>query len=608
MEQLFLDLFSLSIAASYLIVAVLIVRVLLWRAPKSIYRFLWLLVGLRLMVPFSIESIFSLVPAKTAIQENTYLYHHLNDPQTLQENFLYSNNDLSSLQEKPNFTTNTTVSQKPQQRFLYFASKIWMTGVFLFIVYFIGSWYQLKNKVRTAVPCTYEHIKYYQCDTILAPFLFGLILPKIYIPSHMVTTKTSFENNNHTLLYVLQHELAHRHRGDHLLKPIAYLLLALHWFNPFVWVAYLLFCRDIELSCDEQVIKKLEPLYRAEYSQALLSCCVGRSFTAACPIAFGEIGIKQRIKSVMHYRKPTLWICLVTAITCAVIVLCFMTQKNAQPVLSLKANDLSTILSADSTLTPIETSSVFTLYLPDTLAKKLYFEVVNDLEVIVCTADQTFDIGKLYVMPPNDITTSMTRNEFYFVGNYGANQLLKDYYASFIQKVDVYDGNVPDLTDLEAQTEGIIAIPNADGSILPQLLPNADKNYQTNFLGTNEDLFTALSNDNTLLCYIFIPYGYWNSDKDQELISLQQEFLAYLDNIEVTEVLLSQEDYYNTTNTAFYIGTIEDAIAQTQQEIDIMKKQLADTSEPTQQIAIRKMIQELESRKAVLLSQRKEVE
>ena len=191
---------------------------------------------------------------------------------------------------------------------------VWTIGILLLVAYTVISYWRLRRKVDTAV--RYKD-NIFQSENVKSPFVLGIIKPRIYLPFNM---------NGQDLEHVVAHEQAHIHRKDHWWKPFGFLLLTIHWFNPLVWLAYVLLCRDIELACDERVIKELGNEQRADYTQALVACSVNRRMIAACPLAFGEVGVKDRVKSVMNYKKPAFWGVVLAVIVCVFVAVCFLTN------------------------------------------------------------------------------------------------------------------------------------------------------------------------------------------------------------------------------------------------------------------------------------------
>lgn len=329
MEHLFLKLFNMSITASWLVVAVIALRLLLKKAPKYIRCILWGLVGVRLICPFSFESMLSLIPSAETVPAEMLLS---------QAPAIHSGIDVLNQAVNPVISQSLAptpyASVNPMQVITYIASVIWVVGVVLMVVYTIASYVRLKLRVGTAVRL-YDNI--WQSERVSSPFVLGMLRPRIYLPFAMPVDH---------MAYVLAHENAHIKRRDHWIKPIGFALLTLYWFNPLMWVAYILLCRDIELACDEKVIKQLGLADKRAYSKALLSCAVPRAMIAACPLAFGEVGVKQRIKSVLHYKKPAFWVVVVAVVACIVVSVCFLTNPVAIAVPHQEA--MGQIYSVDS--------------------------------------------------------------------------------------------------------------------------------------------------------------------------------------------------------------------------------------------------------------------
>lgn len=318
MDKLFINILNMSVSASYLILAVIAVRFLLRKAPKNMRCFLWFLVGIRLLFPFSAESVFSLIPSTQVVDESIY---YTSQPVVNSGIPVVDASINQYLQE--NYTLNSANSMNKTQIAGYICAGIWIIGMALMLGYMIISWLCLSHRVKTAVPMDLaideEHqIRIYQSDAIETPFLFGIIRPRIYIPYDLAQEE---------LPYVILHEKAHMKRKDYLIKPVGFLFLMVYWFNPCIWIAYILLCKDIELICDEEVVRELGMDCKKAYSQALLSCAVNRRMITACPIAFGEVGVKERVKNILNYKKPALWIFIAAVLACIIVPICFMTQK-----------------------------------------------------------------------------------------------------------------------------------------------------------------------------------------------------------------------------------------------------------------------------------------
>ena len=312
MDDVFLKLVNLSISASWLILAVLVLRVVLKKAPKWVMPLLWGVVALRLVCPFSIESALSLIPSAETIPSE--IVTETREPVLYEQATLdiVTNPTLPSAAEVP-------VGVSRQQAHIDFNiySVLWLAGMAALLVHALVSAGKLKKKLATAILLR-DHI--YESEFVDSPFVFGVVKPNIYLPMHM---------DEGTAAYVIAHERAHLARRDHWWKVLGYLVLALHWFNPLVWVAYILFCRDIELACDEKVVKGLDGTARADYSQALLSCAAPKRAVAACPLAFGEGNIKTRVKSALHYKKPAFWVAAAAVLAVVIMAVCFLTNPRS---------------------------------------------------------------------------------------------------------------------------------------------------------------------------------------------------------------------------------------------------------------------------------------
>lgn len=316
MAEIFQKALNMSIAAGWLILAVIALRLLLRRAPKRFRLLLWAVVGLRLALPWSIESALSLIPSAQTLPEGIML-----------ERAPVLDTGISALNGAINpgftaaFTPELGVSANPLQVLLPIAAALWMLGAAAMLLWALVSWLRLRKRVREAVRLEGN---VYECE-IASPFVLGLFRPRIYLPF-------SLENGEREL--VLAHERAHITAGDHIIKPLGWLLLAAHWYNPLVWLAYALFCRDIELACDERVVRGLSLSDRADYSQALLDLSRPRGGVRACPLAFGESSVKGRVKSVLSYKKPAFWLVLLAVVVCVGAAVCFLTdpKEEAEPV------------------------------------------------------------------------------------------------------------------------------------------------------------------------------------------------------------------------------------------------------------------------------------
>lgn len=313
MDDVFLKLVNLSISASWLILAVLVLRVVLKKAPKWVMPLLWGVVALRLVCLFSIESALSLIPSAETIPSE--IVTETREPVLYEQATLdiVTNPTLPSAAE-----VHVGVSRQQAQVDFNIYSVLWLAGMAALLVHALVSAGKLKRKLATAILLR-DNI--YESEFVDSPFVFGVVKPNIYLPMHM---------DEGTAAYVIAHEHAHLARRDHWWKVLGYLVLALHWFNPLVWVAYILFCRDIELACDEKVVKGLDGAARADYSQALLSCAAPKRAVAACPLAFGEGNIKMRVKSALHYKKPAFWVAAAAVLAVVIVAVCFLTNPRSE--------------------------------------------------------------------------------------------------------------------------------------------------------------------------------------------------------------------------------------------------------------------------------------
>ena len=309
MSELFLKIVNMSISASWVVIAVLTLRFCLKKAPKWVNVLLWGIVAARMVFPFSIESVLSLIPSAETISP-TVMMEQTPSVQTGVPALNHVINPVIS----SSFTPAPGASANPLQIWIPVLTGIWLFGIAALFLYSAVSYWRLHRKVCEAVILRGN---IYQSEKVCSPFVLGIIKPKIYLPYHM---------DSREMDHVIAHEQTHIRRKDHWWKPLGFLLLTTHWFNPLMWLSYILLCRDIELACDEKVIRKMSNEQRADYTQALVACSVDRRLITACPLAFGEIGVKERVKSVMNYKKPAFWIVLASVIVCAVIAVCFLTN------------------------------------------------------------------------------------------------------------------------------------------------------------------------------------------------------------------------------------------------------------------------------------------
>ena len=310
MAAVFLKLLNLSISASWLVLAVLVLRLVSKRSPKWMNVLLWGMVALRLMLPFSIESALSLIPSAETLSPEVVRF----DPApTITSGVEFIDNAVNpSLSES--FAAAPLASVNPLYVWTYLAGWVWLIGLGAMLLYALVSYLRLRRRVSVSL-CVRENI--YLCDAISSPFILGVVKPRIYLPSGL----DEVQRQN-----VLSHERAHLARRDHWWKPLGFALLAVYWFNPVLWLAYTLLCRDIELACDERVIRTMDESAVKTYSTVLLACSMPRKAVITCPLAFGEVGVKERVRNALHYKKPAFWVVAASVAVCVVVAVCFLTN------------------------------------------------------------------------------------------------------------------------------------------------------------------------------------------------------------------------------------------------------------------------------------------
>lgn len=349
MSALFIKVVNLSITGSWLILAVFIVRYLLKKAPKWTVLLLWALVAVRLIFPFSLESDFSLVPKNETIIPSVVKVTRIITAQKPVIDDTLKKPTIDNIAQKPvidaavekppidaavtpvngvvrpaieqRFTSDpvSATATTPEQSVISYLAVLWIIGIVVMLAYAILSYLRLKKSVDPSIEIRDRILA---SDDVKSPFILGMLRPRIYVPSSM---------NGQTLEYVISHEMTHIKRGDHWWKPLGYLLLSVYWFNPLCWIAYILLCRDIEMACDEKVIRGMDNKSKAAYSEALLHCSMPQRAITACPLAFGEVGVKQRVKSVFNYKKPAFWIIIAAILACIVVAVCFLSTPKSSP-------------------------------------------------------------------------------------------------------------------------------------------------------------------------------------------------------------------------------------------------------------------------------------
>lgn len=355
MNKIFLAVLNMSIAASYVILFVMVARMLLKKAPKMFSYALWSIVFFRLICPFSFESVFSLmpinvepVPVDISYQQNPAI----NSGIAAVDNFVNSSLPVPAM----------GASVNPMQIVMSLLAAIWLIGIAVMLIYSIYSVIKLTRNLKSASNL-FDNI--YEASNLKTPFILGILNPKIYLPIGLSADEKK---------YIIKHEQIHLRRFDHIVKPLAFAVLSVHWFNPLVWIAFLLMGTDMELSCDESVLKHMGSGIKKEYSASLLSLAAGKRILNGYPLAFGESNAKSRIKNVLNYRKPAFWVVLAAAVAVLVMCIGLMTNPKNNPIpKNMFIPHQQNIQSADSS-----------------------GELSNDLEQSISTAILTYYAGDTY--------------------------------------------------------------------------------------------------------------------------------------------------------------------------------------------------------------------
>lgn len=315
METLCLKLLNMSIAAGWMILAVILLRVVLKKARTTMRCLLWAMVGVRLLIPFVPESALSLIPsAETVPLRITSAWRPIID------------SGITPINQAVNPVIARTFFPSVDHgiglmgQVVEILTWIWAAGAATLLVYAAIRFFHVRRQVRAAIEL---EPGIWICDHVNSPFILGLLRPRIYLPS---STEPQW------LEHIMAHERSHIRCRDHLWKPLAFLILALHWYNPLVWLSYVLLCRDLELACDERVIRAIGPHSRKAYSETLLLCSVPRRTIGMCPLAFGEVGVKDRIKSILRYRWPASWLRKLSGVLCILMAVCFVTNPKTDMV------------------------------------------------------------------------------------------------------------------------------------------------------------------------------------------------------------------------------------------------------------------------------------
>ena len=353
MAAVFLKLLNLSISASWLVLAVLVLRLVSKRSPKWMNVLLWGIVALRLMLPFSIESALSLIPSAETVSPAVVQF----DPApTITSGVSVIDNAVNPALSE-HFAAAPTASVNPLYVWTEIAGWVWLIGLGAMLLYALVSYLRLRRRVSVSL-CVRENI--YLCDAISSPFILGVVKPRIYLPSGL----DEVQRQN-----VLSHERAHLARRDHWWKPLGFALLAVYWFNPVLWLAYTLLCRDIELACDERVIRTMDESAVKTYSTVLLACSMPRKAVITCPLAFGEVGVKERVRNALHYKKPAFWVVAASVAVCVVVAVCFLTDPEHETMKWAKNLRVDDVVRVELTIMPQATDKQYKDFNADEIAE-----------------------------------------------------------------------------------------------------------------------------------------------------------------------------------------------------------------------------------------------
>ena len=512
MGDIFLKLLNMSITAGWLILAVLCIRLLFRKIPKWVNCLLWGVVAIRLICPFSIESQFSILPSTEPIKSSTVVEGEVqNYIPSIDSRLTIVENTINPMLTET-FAYNESDSAASLQIVTYAAGLVWCCGMVLLIICAMGSAVKLHKLVKEAV-CVRDNI--YICDVVKSPFILGIFRPRVYLSSAL---------REREMAYILAHESALLKRKDHWWKALGYLLLCIHWFNPLCWMAYSLLCKDIELACDEKAAKDMTFHEKKEYSKVLLSCAGQRSLIMVCPLAFGEVGVKERVKSVLNYKKPTLWIMIATIAVLVILVVCFLTNptREYQIRITIPAGSTEAFCYSDEEISP--KGNTLTFYagegLGDTEIALLPVEVREE---------NAYD-EPAYITPGMPVKMDVEKGAWFKIGVNVQNTTDEsmDVYVS-VKNVEVRIASVKEAGDSSLSTE---QTPGEEGAAQQEYISlQAGEMPVENDTIQNIMLYEQPEADK--VCIKVQPsmirenayYYYIPTDKDQEWLSAQVEAL-----------------------------------------------------------------------------------
>ena len=504
MGAVFLKLLNMSITAGWLIMAVLCVRLLFLKVSKRVNCLLWGIVAIRLICPFSIESPFSIVPSAEPIKSSTVVEGKVqNYIPSIDSRLTIVENTINPMLTET-FAYHESNSVAPLQIVTYVVGLVWGGGMVLLIIGAIGSAGKLHKLVREAVRIR-DNI--YICDAVKSPFVLGIVRPRVYLPSALSGAQ---------MPYILAHESAHLQRKDHWWKVLGYLLLCIYWFHPLCWLSYSLFCKDIELACDEKAAKDMTFQEKKEYSKVLLSCARPRSLIMVCPLAFGEVGVRKRVKSVLRYKKPALWVLAAAAVVLVILAVCFLTNptKEYQIRITIPAGSTEPVCYSDEEISPKGNTLIFYAGegLGDTEIKLLPIEVREENAY-----DET-----TYITPGIPVKMDVEKGAWFKIGVNVQNSTDENKYVY----ISVRNVEVRIASSDEAK----------DSSLFSEQMPSGEDAAQQEMTAENDtiqDIMLYEQPEADKVCIKVQPsmireyayYYYIPTDQDQEWLSAQVEAL-----------------------------------------------------------------------------------
>ena len=504
MGAVFLKLLNMSITAGWLIMAVLCVRLLFLKVSKRVNCLLWGIVAIRLICPFSIESPFSIVPSAEPIKSSTVVEGKVqNYIPSIDSRLTIVENTINPMLTET-FAYHESNSVAPLQIVTYVVGLVWGGGMVLLIIGAIGSAGKLHKLVREAVRIR-DNI--YICDAVKSPFVLGIVRPRVYLPSALSGAQ---------MPYILAHESAHLQRKDHWWKVLGYLLLCIYWFHPLCWLSYSLFCKDIELACDEKAAKDMTFQEKKEYSKVLLSCARPRSLIMVCPLAFGEVGVRKRVKSVLRYKKPALWVLAAAAVVLVILAVCFLTNptKEYQIRITIPAGSTEPVCYSDEEISPKGNTLIFYAGegLGDTEIKLLPIEVREENAY-----DET-----TYITPGIPVKMDVEKGAWFKIGVNVQNSTDENKYVYIsIRNVEVRIASSDEAKDSSLFSE---QMPSGEDAA-QQEMPAENDTIQDIMLYEQPEADKVCIKVQPSMIREYAYYYYIPTDQDQEWLSAQVEAL-----------------------------------------------------------------------------------